>query len=261
MTAHSLEIVPLTGIPIIEPGDDLASVIMKAFRRPRIRPRPGDVLVVTHSIVSMAEGRVFHNAEIEPSAKATQIAATTGRSAQKVEVALREAVEVIREEPVLITKTKQGIVTDFSGVDQKNAPLGSYIALPADPDESARRLHYRLSKELGVHMPVIITDTHGRPWRLGAVNAAIGVAGMSPFFRNAGKEDLYGRHLTSSLVCLADELAEAAELVMGQADEGIPVALIRGVKYESEPGAARDIVRAVSEDLFRGDPRFTTTGR
>lgn len=252
MTVRSMEIVPLSGIPMVKPGDDLASIIGTALKRSRIRLRSGDVVVVTHSIVSMAENRVFHDSEIELSERATHIAAATGRTPQKVEIALREASEVIREEPVLITKTRQGIVTDFSGVDQKNAPMGSYVALPIDPDESARRLHSRLSKEFGVHIPVIITDTHGRPWRQGAINTAIGVAGMSPFFKNAGKEDLYGRRLRSSLVCLADELAQAAELVMGQADEGIPVALIRGVKYDLTSGSASEIVRNQGEDLFHG---------
>lgn len=251
MTVRSLEIVPLSGIPIIQPGDDIAALIVTAIARSHLRPRSGDVLVVTHSIVSMSEGRVFDEEEIEPSSRAKRIAASTGRAPGKVEVALREAEEVISEEPVLITKTRQGIVTDFSGVDQKNAPPGRYIALPHDPDESARRIHERLSKEFSIHLPVIITDTHGRPWRQGAVNTAIGVAGMSPFNKNAGKEDLYGRRLRSSLVCLADELAQAAELVMGQADEGIPVVLIRGIQYDSVSGSGLEIMRGKSEDLFR----------
>jgi coenzyme F420-0:L-glutamate ligase/coenzyme F420-1:gamma-L-glutamate ligase len=207
---------------------------------------------VTHSIVSVSEGRVFSERDIEASDRAKRIAAATGRAPGKVEVALREAVEVVREEPVLITRTAQGILTDFSGVDQKNAPPGKYIALPLDSDESARKLHSQLSKEFGVRLPVIITDTHGRPWRLGAVNTTIGVAGMSPFFKNAGKEDLYGRHLRSSLVCLADELAQAAELVMGQADEGIPVVIVRGVNYDSGQGTASEILRSEAEDLFHG---------
>jgi len=250
MTVRSLEIVPLSGIPIVKQGDDLAATIIAAVKRSRLHPRIGDVFIVTHSIVSMSEGRVFSERDIEVSDRAKRIAAATGRAPAKVEVALREALEVVREEPVLITRMSQGILTDFSGVDQKNAPPGSYIALPLDSDISARKLHSRLSKEFGVHVPVIITDTHGRPWRLGAVNTGIGVAGMSPFFKNAGKKDLYGRQLRSSLVCLADELAQAAELVMGQADEGIPVVVIRGVDYDSGSGAASEIVRTQEEDLF-----------
>jgi coenzyme F420-0:L-glutamate ligase/coenzyme F420-1:gamma-L-glutamate ligase len=151
----------------------------------------------------------------------------------KTEIALQESVEVIREEPIIITKTKQGIITDYSGVDESNAPLGTMIALPKDADKSALDIYEKLRQSFGFATPVIVCDTQGRPWRKGAINLAIGIAGMSPFIDNAGRRDLYNRHLRSSIVCLADELASAAELVMGQADEGIPLAIIRGVDYEA----------------------------
>lgn len=251
LTSSKLEIIPIRGMPLVKIGDDLAALILSALKRNRVRPRLGDVLIVTHNIVSISEGQVFSHSSIVPSDRAKRIAEATGRTPEKVEVALQQAEEVIRELPVLITRTKHGILTDFSGVDQSNAPLGTYIALTVDPDGSAHRIHNAVSEHFGVHLPVIITDTHGRPWRLGAVNVAIGVAGMSAFYRNAGKKDLYERELKSSLVCLADELAEAAELVMGQADEGIPVAIIRGVQYEPGPGNASGILRKESEDLFQ----------
>ncbi|MFX1605451.1 MAG: coenzyme F420-0:L-glutamate ligase, partial [Promethearchaeota archaeon] len=179
------------------------------------------------------------------------IAERIKHSPERVEVALREAIEVLIEEPVLITKTKQGIITDFSGVDESNAPPGSLIALPDNPDESARRINNVISRSAGFNIPVIITDTHGRPWRRGAVNKAIGVAGMSPFVRNAGKEDIYGYELKGSLVCLVDQLASATELIMGQADEGVPVVILRGVAFEDEDGSASMIIRSASENLFR----------
>ena len=178
------------------------------------------------------------------------IASSSEHSQLRTEIALQESVEVIREQPIMIAKTKQGIITDYSGVDESNAPLGSMIALPKNPDKSALEIHKKLSHSFGCHIPVIISDTQGRPWRKGATNLAIGIAGMSPFIDNAGRKDLYERFLRSSLVCLADELASAAELVMGQADEGIPIVIIRGVDYIIGEGAATQILRSSEENLF-----------
>jgi len=251
LASSKLEIIPIRGIRIVKIGDDLPALVVSALEKNGISPKLGDVLIVTHNVVSIAEGRVFSHSSIVPSDRAKRIAQATGRTPEKVEVALQEAKEVICELPVLMTRTKHGILTDFSGVDQSNAPLATYIALPVDPDGTAHRIHTAVTNHFGVHLPVIITDTHGRPWRLGAVNIAIGVAGMSPFYRNAGRTDLYERELKSSLVCLADELAEAAELVMGQANEGIPVAIIRGVQYEPGLGNATSILRNESDDLFQ----------
>jgi coenzyme F420-0:L-glutamate ligase/coenzyme F420-1:gamma-L-glutamate ligase len=250
MNRKQLEVIPIQGFPLIKIGDDISSLILEYLQKNDIRLYLGDILVVTHSIISIAEGSLYEIEKIEPSKKAVSIADITEHKPVKTEIALQESVEVIREYPVMITKTKQGIITDYSGVDESNAPLGTMIALPKNPDLSALNIHKALSSTLGFSIPVIICDTQGRPWRKGAVNLAIGIAGMSPFIDNAGRKDLYDRRLRSSLVCLADELASAAELVMGQADEGIPLAIIRGAEYKTDDGTALQIPRSSKENLF-----------
>ncbi|MHA1484541.1 MAG: coenzyme F420-0:L-glutamate ligase [Candidatus Thorarchaeota archaeon] len=250
MLTQRLEIIPIEGMPLVKELDDLPKLILTILQSSQQKAMPGDVLIVSHSIVSVAEGRVFEIRAIDVSDRARMIAEKTGQEPEKVELALREADKIIRESPVLITQTRQGIITDYSGVDSSNAPSGKFIALPEDPDESANKLHAMLSESFGFHLPVIICDTQGRPWRKGATNLAIGVAGISPLVDNKGRKDLYGRELQSSLVCIADELASAAELVMGQADEGIPIVLIRGVEYERRKGLASDILRSRNKNLF-----------
>ena len=226
-----IELIPIHGFPIVKPGDYLPGLITDVLGD-IFQPR--DIVVVTHSIVSVAEGKLYQKKSGE----------------QRREIAVREAREIIREEPVLITRTKHGLITDFSGVDESNAPPDMFVALPDDPDASAASISKVLSDKRGFRVPVIITDTQGRPWRKGAVNLAIGVAGMSPFIHNRGKVDLYNRELKGSLVCLADQVAAAAELVMGQAGEGIPVVVVRGIAYDPANGTATEILRKKSEDLF-----------
>ncbi len=250
MRIKRLKIIPIRGMPLVKELDDISELILTILRTDTQKPKPGDILVVSHSIVSVAEGRVFKIRERDISDRARTIAGNTGQKPEKVELALREAAKIVRESPVLITQTRQGIITDYSGVDSSNAPSGKFTALPEDPDNSASKLHVKLSKAFGFHLPIIICDTQGRPWRKGATNLAIGVAGMSPFTDSKGRKDLYGRELQSSLVCLADELASAAELVMGQADEGIPVVLIRGIGFEQKNGSAADIIRSRDKNLF-----------
>ncbi|MBY8998693.1 MAG: coenzyme F420-0:L-glutamate ligase [Candidatus Thorarchaeota archaeon] len=250
MNNKQIDLIPLREFPMVKTGDDISDLILSTSRKNGIDLIQGDIIVVTHSIVSIAEDKLYHLEEVEVSERTIEIAGKIGHSPKRVEVALREASEVLREEPVLITKTKHGLITDFSGVDESNAPQDTLIVLPDDPDESARSINDSLCKSLGFNVPVIITDTQGRPWRRGAVNLAIGVAGMSPFIRNVGREDLYGHELRGSLVCLADQLAGSAELVMGQADEGVPVVIVRGVDFEQEEGLAAQIIRSDSENLF-----------
>jgi len=209
-----------------------------------------DIVVIAHTVVSIAEGRLVKTADIIVSPSAERLALSNERKPLKIQAALNEAQEIIREEPVLITRTKHGFITDMSGIDESNAPEGYYVLLPDDSDKSANEISKSLSQVYGFRIPVIITDTQGRPWRRGAVNLAIGLSGMSPFTVNAGQRDLFGRELKSSLVCIADELAAASELVMGQADEGIPVAIIRGIDWTESKEIAKDILREKTEDLF-----------
>lgn len=251
MTIRELTIVPIGEVPLIKPGDDLPSLLVEGLRAIRSEIASSDILVVSHTVVSMAEGQLYLLSEIEVSERARLLAIELGKEPEYVQLALDNAVDVIRERPVLITRTVHGLVTDYSGVDKSNAPAGHALALPSDPDESAHAIHTAILKELGMKIPVIIADTQGRPWRKGAINLAIGVAGMSPFWENIGRQDRFGKTLQSSRVCLADELAAAAELVMGQAGEGIPAALIKGLNLERESrGAAKEIIRDPNIDLF-----------
>jgi coenzyme F420-0:L-glutamate ligase/coenzyme F420-1:gamma-L-glutamate ligase len=251
MTIRELTIVPIGEVPLIEPGDDLPSLLVECLRAILSELASGDILVVSHTIVSMAEDQLYLLSEIEVSDRARQLATELGKEPEYVQLALNNAVDIIRERPVLITRTAQGLVTDYSGIDKSNAPPGHALALPTDPDESAQAIHAAISEELGMKIPVIISDTQGRPWRKGAINLAIGVAGMSPFWESIGRLDRFDRTLQSSRVCLADELAAAAELVMGQAGEGIPAAIVRGLNLERKKrGAAKEILRDPNNDLF-----------
>ena len=251
MKSKQIDLIPIRDFPIVQEGDKISDIILSKLQESGTKLTEGDIVLVTHSIVSIAEGKSYELDGVKVSKRAKEIAERIDHSPRRVEVALREASEVLIEDPILITRTKQGIITDFSGVDESNAPPGKLVALPEHPDESAKRIGDALSKSIGFNIPVIISDTQGRPWRKGAVNVAIGVAGMSPFVHNAGKEDIYGRELRGSLVCIADQLASAAELVMGQADEGVPIVIIRGSAFDDENGSASLIIRSKSENLFR----------
>ncbi len=250
MKEDTIEIIPIHGFPIVKRRNDICELLRSTMKESRIDFIQGDILVVSHTIVSVVEGSVYNLSEITPSEKARQIASEGDYSEYRVEIALREATEIIREEPVLITRTKQGMITDFSGVDESNAPIGTIVALPRNSDTSATKIHEAISQTAGFKIPVIITDTQGRPWRKGAVNLAIGVAGMSPFIKNKGRLDIHGKALRSSLVCIADEIAASAELVMGQADEKVPIAIVRGVNFDTQTSTVNEILRTESEDLF-----------
>ena len=250
MKSKQIDLIPLEDFPMVQTGDKISDLILSTLRKSGRDLIQGDIIVITHSIVSIAEGKLYRLEEVEVSEKAAVIAEKIEHSQERVEVALREAIEILRMDPVLITKTKQGIVTDFSGVDESNAPPGMLAALPDNPDDSAKRISETLSKSIRFNVPVIITDTQGRPWRKGAVNIAIGVAGVSPFTLNVGKQDIYGHELRGSLVCIADQLASAVELVMGQADEGVPVVIVRGIGFDEDDGSASMIIRSESENLF-----------
>jgi coenzyme F420-0:L-glutamate ligase/coenzyme F420-1:gamma-L-glutamate ligase len=251
MTRKQIDLIPLRNFPLVQKGDDIPDLIQSSIHGISLKLIKGDIIVITHSIVSVAEGKLYQLEKVQVSEKARKIADNIGHSPERVEVAYQEATEVLREEPVLITKTKHGIITDFSGVDESNAPPGTLVALPDNPDASAKRISDSLSQSIGFKLPVIITDTQGRPWRRGAVNLAIGVAGMSPFTYNVGREDIYGHKLQGSLVCLADQIASSAELLMGQADESIPVVIVRGVEFNEEVSSASQIIRTDAENLFR----------
>ncbi|MHA2177657.1 MAG: coenzyme F420-0:L-glutamate ligase [Candidatus Thorarchaeota archaeon] len=250
MNHNRIELIPILGFPIVKPNEDVLDLILDAFENQSLDLSPGDIVVVTHSIISISESNIRRLEEIEITDKARETSDESGQSVKRIQIALEEAMEVLRRSPILITKTKHGLITDFSGVDESNAPPNTLVLLPNNPDASALRISTKLSEKMGFRVPVIISDTQGRPWRKAAVNLAIGVAGMSPFTNNRGKMDLYERKLEGSLVCLADQIASAAELVMGQAGEGVPVVVVKGAKYESGDGTAKEILRDDSDNLF-----------
>ena len=237
-----IQVLPLEGIPEIEEGDDLAGLLAEAAGRTG-GFEPGDVLVVAQKAVSKTEGRVVALADIEPSEEARAHAGDG--DPRRVAVILREAVRVVRSRPPLvIAETRHGFVCASAGVDASNAPgADTVILLPLDPDASARALHERLG------VAVIVSDSFGRPFRHGTTDVAIGVAGLAPLRDLRGTRDRSGYELKTTQIAVADEIAGAAELVMGKAD-GIPAAIVRGLQLEGD-GSARELVMPPDRDLFR----------
>jgi coenzyme F420-0:L-glutamate ligase/coenzyme F420-1:gamma-L-glutamate ligase len=243
---------PIPGIGEVRPGDSLPEIILAALAGNRMELAAGDILVVTHKVVSKAEGRVVPLDSVRPSSAAQRWAKTHGLEARVVQLALEESVRVVRKgHGVLITETRQGFVCANSGVDVSNVDGGrSAVLLPLDPDRSARRLSRELQARLGFPVPVIITDTFGRPWREGQVEFAIGIAGMKPFRDSRRLRDARGYKLRVTLEAVADELACMAGLACGKLSR-IPACIIRGFDYEAGPGTARKLIRARERDLFR----------
>ena len=247
-----LRVYGLDGIPEVRAGDNLVDTITDSLSASGLRLETGDVLVVTHKIVSKSEGRLVDLTTIEPSALALDFAERFGKDARQVEVVLRESVRVVRmERGVLITETRHGFICANAGVDASNVPGDTMVSLlPLDPDSSARALRDGLAARLGVAPAVIISDSFGRPWRKGIVNIAIGLAGMSPFADYRGLTDPFGYDLRVSVMAVADELAATAELLAGKTDAR-PVALIRGYEVTAGDGAASELVMEPERDMFR----------
>jgi len=249
--ARRVEIVGLR-LPMVREGDDLAQLIVRAAEESGAGIEDGDVIVVSQVIVSKAEGRVVPLDAFEPSEAARSLAERTGKDPRHVEAILREAVEVVRVRgEVIITETRHGFVCANSGVDLSNVGEGMVFLLPAEPDLSARRIREGIRRLTGKEVAVVVADSHGRPFRRGAVNVAIGSSGIEPLLDLRGRPDLYGRPLRSKQICVVDELASAAELVMGNADEGIPAAIVRGYPYRRSEEGVRAVIRPREEDLFR----------
>ncbi len=246
-----IRIFPVSGVPEVQPGDDVAQIIADAIRKLGLRIEQGDVFVVAQKIVSKAEGRIISLAEIKPSARASEWAAAYQKDARLIEVVLREAASIVKmQRGLIVARTRHGFVCANAGVDCSNTPSGTATLLPEDPDASARKLQQKLGTEFGVDAAVIISDSFGRPWREGLTNVALGVAGISPLVDYRGMKDGSGNTLQMTMMARADELASAAELVMGKT-ERVPVAIIRGVLIESTSGRARDLVRPAERDLFK----------
>ena len=251
MAAPEVRVIGVAGLPEVGQGDDLPSLIVKAAAGQGAALEPGDVVVVTQKIVSKAEGRVVSLAAVKPSPAAKQLARATEKDPQLVELILQESVRIVRQrEGVLITETRHGFVCANAGIDASNVGEGVVSLLPADPDRSAAAIRAAIAERTGLAVAVIISDTFGRPWREGHMNVAIGLAGMAPFADYVGQRDSHGYELRVSSLAVADELAAAAELVMGKLS-AVPVAIVRGYDYPQGCGTARDMVRPAERDLFR----------
>jgi coenzyme F420-0:L-glutamate ligase/coenzyme F420-1:gamma-L-glutamate ligase len=244
-------ILGVEGIPEIKPGNDLAELICAAMMRRGMSLEHGDVLVVTQKAVSKAEGRIVELEKVKPSAFAIELATTWDKDPRHVEVVLREAKRIVRmDHGVIICETRHGLVCANAGVDASNVPGGHLTLLPLDPDASAQRIQDGLRSRTGREVAVIISDSFGRPWRTGSTEVAIGVAGMLPILNLVGETDTQGRELRATWICVADELASAAELVTGKLNQ-VPVAIIRGYTVPAGEGSAQEMVRDVERDMFR----------
>ena len=255
--APEISVIGIEGMPEIQAGDDLADAIVRAASEGRVAIEGGDILVVTQKIVSKAEGRVILLRDIQASTVALQISEGHNRDPRHTEVILRESVRIVRmDRGNIISETRHGYVCANAGVDASNVPGDDSLALlPVDPDGSADRIRFGIKGSLGADVAVIISDTFGRPWREGAVNVAIGVAGMDAMQDYRGMEDVNGQLMRSTVIAVADELAATAELVTGKV-RGVPVALIKGYAYapadaEGSVQGAGALVRPPERDMFR----------
>jgi coenzyme F420-0:L-glutamate ligase/coenzyme F420-1:gamma-L-glutamate ligase len=247
-----VELIALEGIGEVRPGDDLVAIIAEALRGGDIGLREDDILVVTQKIVSKAEGQVVDLATVEPSELARDWAERWEKDPRQVEVVLRESESIVRMAPggLIISRTRHGLVCANAGVDQSNVPGGDHVTLlPEDPDRSARALRDGLAAALGVAPGVIISDSFGRPWRMGIVNVAIGVAGISPLSDLRGDPDAEGRPMRATIIATADQIASAADLAGGKV-AGRPVVLVRGLSVAASDAGASALVMPRELDLF-----------
>ncbi len=255
MRVRMISVIGLEGIPWIGARDDLANMIVEAAARISVPIEDGDVLVVAQKVVSKAEGRVVQLKDVKPSRKAKEVAKITRKDPRFVELVLRETKRLVKaSKEALIVETKQGIICLNAGIDKSNVPgYESYALLPENPDESARRIRSKIQKLTGKKVAVIISDTYSRPFRRGQVEFAIGIAGISPFRDYRGQEDLYGYMLKVKNVAFVDEVASAAELIMGQAKEAVPVVIFKNLRRDrgSEAVSIEDLAITREEDLFK----------
>jgi len=251
----AVTLIPLHGIKLVEPGDDLGAIAVNAFAANELVPGNGDVLVVAQKIVSKSEGRYADVATIEPSPRAIALAAEVDKDPRFVEVVLSESKRVVRHRPgLLIVEHRLGFVMANGGIDHSNvSPTDGeqVLLLPEDPDGSACALREHLAEVFGARVAVIISDSFGRAWRKGTVGVALGAAGLPALIDMRGRPDLFGRALQVTETGFADEIAAAAGLLMGQADEAVPMVLVRGLSWSAPEVSAATLVRPAEHDLFR----------
>lgn len=254
--SRALQLIPLQEFPLVEPGDDLGKMIMQSLRDNCLPLEDGDILVIAQKIVSKAEDRYVHLSEVSPSAEAEELALQTDKDPRQVQLILDESRQVIRSRPgVIIVEHKLGYVHANAGIDKSNIPSDEndpqILLLPEDSDASAESLRVLLAAEFKTRLAVIVNDSAGRAWRNGTVGIAIGCAGIEAVSDQVGDPDLFGRALEITEVAVADELAAAASFVMGQADEGCPVVLVRGAGWNTSDSGHRPLLRPAEMDMFR----------
>jgi coenzyme F420-0:L-glutamate ligase/coenzyme F420-1:gamma-L-glutamate ligase len=252
---NRVELIPLTRLPLIQPGDDLAKLIVEACPQANLTISAADIVVIAQKIVSKAEGRLVRLAEVTPSPRAIELAQLTAKPADQVEVILWDTAEVIRaKKDLLIVEHRLGFISANAGVDHSNVSSepNVLLRLPHDPDASAREIRRRLAELTGAAPPVLIIDSHGRAWRWGTVGVTIGLSGLAPVQDLRGTPDLFGEPLRHTDVGFTDQIAAAATLLMGQAAEGCPVVIVRGLPFAlDEHAKAADVLRPKQMDVFR----------
>lgn len=246
-----MKVLPLKNIPFVKKGDDLTDLIIESAKKQNIMIENRDVIVIAQSIISKAEGNVIDLKNIEPGDRAREISKKIDQEPEVAEVILQQTREIIRLDQVLISETKHGFICANAGVDASNVESGSVTVLPDNPDESARKIKNQIKNITGIDVVVIISDSWGRPFRLGAVGFAVGVAGIRVLEDLRGKKDAYGRPMESTMIAPPDSLAAAGSLVMGESDEEIPAVLIKNAPYTEGKGDISELLRNPKEDLFR----------
>ena len=255
-----LTVRPLFGLPRVKPGDDLGALLIAALARAGLVPQHQDIVVVAQKIVSKAEGRIVDLATVTPSARALELAAVTGKDPRQLELVLRDSDEVLRaKKNVIVVAQRLGLVMANAGIDRSNVEQGDaateggerVLLLPVDPDASAARLKAQLDQHFGCTLGVVITDSFGRAWRLGTTGIAIGAAGVPSLIDQRGQSDLNGRALEVTETAFADSVASAAVLMMGEAAEGTPAALVSGLTWTAPEKPARALIRPKDMDMFR----------
>lgn len=246
-----MQLIALKGLPLVKNGDEVGELIVDAAQKQGLLMKNGDVIVVAQTVISKAEGNVVDLRGIKPSKRAEQIAARLDKDPREVEVILQQSSEIVRLGQVIISRTKHGFVCANAGVDHSNVDPEHVTTLPDDPDASAARIRDFIKSKLGAEVSVIISDTQGRAFRMGCVGVAVGVAGMSPLLDLRGKRDLHGKELLVTITSPADSLAAAAVSVMGEANEGTPVVVVKGAIYERGKGNAKELVMPPERDLFK----------
>lgn len=252
-----LTLTALTGIPMIRPGDDLAAIVITSLEESALTLADGDILILGQKVISKAEGRMVNLATIKPGPRAHELAKEVDKDPRLVELMLGESRKILRTRPgTIIVQHKLGFVCANAGIDHSNVAGSDEVGkeyvllLPCDPDSSAAEIRSKLEAHSGKHLAVMIIDSHGRAWRLGTVGVCIGLSGIPPLVDERGWKDLFGYTLQATIVGAADELAAAASLVMGQANEGTPVVHARGFPHKLGTGALRDLIRPEDQDLF-----------